>query len=103
GFADPALPASADLPRYPLRELWAAGLPLTLCTDNPGLSRTTLADEYIAASRMSGGLSLWETLALIRQGFLHAFLPAAEREALIKQADAAIFQRLTGLDGEGGA
>ena len=103
GFADPALPASAALPRYPLRELWAAGLPLTLCTDNPGLSRTTLADEYLAASRMSGGLSLWEALALIRQGFLHAFLPATEREALIKQADAAIFQRLTGLDGEGGA
>ena len=103
GFADPALPASADLPRYPLRELWAAGLPLTLCTDNPGLSRTTLADEYLAASRMSGGLSLWEALALIRQGFLHAFLPAAEREALIKRADAAIFQRLAGLAGEAGA
>lgn len=103
GFADPALPTSADLPRYPLRELWAAGLPLTLCTDNPGLSRTTLADEYLAASRMSGGLSLWETLALIRQGFLHAFLPAAEREALIKRADAELFQRLAGLDGEAGA
>jgi adenosine deaminase len=98
GFADPALPASAALPRYPLQELWAAGLPLTLCTDNPGLSRTTLADEYLAASRMSGGLSLWETLALIRQGFLHAFLSSAEREALIKQADAALFQQMAGLD-----
>ncbi len=100
GFADPALPASADLPRYPLRALWDAGLPLTLCTDNPGLSRTTLADEYLAASRMSGGLSLWETLALIRQGFLHAFLPAAEREALIKRVDADILLHLARLDEE---
>lgn len=95
GFADPAYPASADLPPYPLRRLWQAGLPLTVCTDNPGLSRTTLADEYLTASRMSGdGLSLWDTLALIRQGFLHSFLPIATREALIKQADAEIFRQL---------
>lgn len=99
GFADPAFPNSANLPRYPLRPLWAAGLPLTLCTDNPGLSRTTLADEYLAASRMSDpALSLWETLAMIRQGFLHAFLPAGERERLLKKADAALFQQLADCD-----
>lgn len=101
GFADPAFPDSAELPRYPLRALWQAGLPLTVCTDNPGLSRTTLADEYLAASRMSDpGLSLWEALAMIRQGFLHAFLPAGQRERLIKNADAALFAQLTGVNSE---
>lgn len=95
GFDDPAYPASAGLPRYPLGEFIQAGLPITLCTDNPGISRTTLAGEYLAAARMSeGGLTLWESLALIRQAFVHAFVPSAEREALIKQADAQMFALL---------
>jgi adenosine deaminase len=92
GFFDPAYPATDGLPRYPLRRFIQQGLPLTLCTDNPGISRTSLADEYLAAARMSeGGLTLWETLALTRQAFLHAFLPAADREALLKRMDEQVF------------
>ena len=95
GFADPAYPASTGLPRYPLRQFMQAGLPVTLCTDNPAISRTTLTEEYITAARMSeGGLSLWECLALMRQAFVHAFLPSAEREALLKRVDAQFFQRI---------
>lgn len=97
GFADPDEPASASLPRYPLRQFLQAGIPLTLCMDNPGISRTTLAHEYLAAARMSeGGLTQWEALALMRQGFVHAFLPSAEREALLKRADHAAFHQLNG-------
>lgn len=92
GFRDPDWPASHDHPRYPLPTLWEAGLPLTLCTDNPGISRTTLADEYLTAARLCGNLSLWDALAMIQQGFVHAFLPGQEREALRKQADARIYQ-----------
>lgn len=95
GFADPAYPASNAMPRYPLRAFMQMGLPLTLCTDNPAFSRTTLAGEYLAAARMSeGGLSQWEALALMRQAFVHAFLPSAEREALLKQVDAQMFALL---------
>jgi adenosine deaminase len=92
GFADPAVPASAGLPAYPLRGLLDVGLPLAICTDNPGISRTTLADEFIAAARMGGGLTLWEVLAVARAGFVHAFLPAATREALLARADAMVYQ-----------
>jgi adenosine deaminase len=74
------------LPPYPLRALIDLGVPLTLCTDNPGISRTTLAREYLLAGRLAG-LTRWEALALIKQGFLHAFLPAADREALLKSID----------------
>ena len=96
GFNDPAYPASTPLPRYPLRQFITSGLPLTLCTDNPGISRTTLSDEYLAAARMTeGGLTLWESLALMRQGFVHAFLPSAEREVLLKTADAEVFAQLS--------
>ncbi|MEO6319733.1 MAG: CRISPR-associated ring nuclease [Polaromonas sp.] len=92
GFADPDYPVSASLPRYPLRQFLDSGLPLTLCTDNPGVSRTTLAGEYLAAARMTpGGLTLWESLALMRQAFVHAFLPSAERETILKQVDQRVF------------
>jgi adenosine deaminase len=95
GFADPACPASTGHPAYPLRNFIHAGLPLTLCTDNPGISRTTLAGEYLAAARMTpGGITLWEALALVRQAFVHAFLPSAERERLLKRVDAQIYQTL---------
>jgi adenosine deaminase len=96
GFHDPAIPATHGCAPYPLNALWNAGLPLTLCTDNPGISRTTLADEYLAAARMTaGGISSWDALAIVKQGFSHAFLPARQREQLIKQADAAIYAQLT--------
>jgi adenosine deaminase len=97
GYRDPTLAASAPCPTYPLRTFINLGLPLTLCTDNPGISRTTLADEYLTAARMcQGGLSHWETLALIKQGFTHSFLPAAERETLLKHIDQSIYQQLAG-------
>lgn len=88
GYRDPAIAASADLPDYPLRGFMDAGLPIALCTDNPGLSRTGLAQEILAAARMTaGGLSQWQALALIRQGFAHAFIGAAERERIMKGVD----------------
>lgn len=96
GFRDPALPeVTARCARYPLRALLALGLPVAICTDNPGISRTEATEEIIVASRMSDPpLSLWEALALMRQGFVHSFLPAGEREELAKEVDRAVFELL---------
>lgn len=87
GFADPAVPASADCPRYPLAELLDTGVAVTLNTDNPGISRTTIAAEFAAAARMAGGLAPWRALALLRNAYEHAFVPAAERAALVRAAE----------------
>lgn len=87
GYADPAHPASHNCPPYPLPELWQAGVPVTLCTDNPGISRCTLASEYGTAARMNQGLSLWDALAMIKRGFVHAFADTSTRSRLIKAAD----------------
>ena len=95
GFSDQADPVTSGHSTYPLRRFIDSGLPVTLCTDNPGISRTTLAAEYLCAARMTeGGLSQWESLALMRQAFVHAFLPSAEREVLTKNADRSIFAQL---------
>ncbi len=95
GFKVPGDPQTASYATYPLMELWRKGLPLTLCTDNPGISRTTLTDEYITASLMSEGeLTLWDSLAMIKQGFTHGFLSGKEKERLLKQCDGYIYQQL---------
>ena len=63
---------------------------------------TTLADEYLAAARMGeGGLTLWETLALMRQAFSHAFAPAAEREAVRRAAERGVFAAIPAKWGRG--
>lgn len=68
---------------------------MTLCTDNPAISRTALAGEYLTAARMTdGGLSQWEALALMRQAFVHAFLPSQAREQLLKQVGTQVFASL---------
>lgn len=84
------------MPDYPLLQLWQnKGLPLTICTDNPGISKTTLANEYLAAARMSDGkLSQWDVLAMIKQGFVHAFLPGKQKETMLKQVDAQLYNLL---------
>ena len=93
-------------PDYPLKALWAAGLHVTINTDNPAFGRTNPAREFVEASRLCGGLSLWDALAILKQGFAHAFIPAEEREAMLKEVDRVIFEEtrklLAGYQGRGG-
>ncbi len=97
GYNDPRFPDSRKYPQYPLLELWKKGLPLTICTDNPGISRTTLADEYLTAAAMiDNQLSQWDVLAMIKQGFVHSFLSGSSKEALLKQVDAQLYQLISG-------
>ncbi|MFN3629279.1 MAG: adenosine deaminase [Casimicrobiaceae bacterium] len=86
GFADAAVPQSDGLPPYPLGEMMAAGLPLTINTDNPAISRTTVAQEFATAARMCDALTPWRALALLRLSYRHAFVPAAERLRLERRA-----------------
>lgn len=96
GFYDPRYPASQNYPQYPLLELWKKGLPLTICTDNPGISRTTLADEYLTAAAMiDNRLSQWDVLAILKQGFVHSFLSGSRKESLLKQVDAHLYHLIS--------
>jgi adenosine deaminase len=95
GFNDPAHAESSGFPTYPLRHMLDMGLPLSLCTDNPGISRTDIANEYLCAARMIDGLNLWETLALIRQGFMHSFLPAKARDQQLARLESIVFKRVS--------
>jgi adenosine deaminase len=74
GFQDPALGRSGEI--YPLEKYLAAGVKVTVNTDDPGMSRTSLSREYLKAARMAeNGLSCWDILQLIRNSFRAAFAP----------------------------
>lgn len=95
GYEDPDDPSSRSRGKYPLRDLLDLGIPVTLCTDNPGISQTELAAEFVTASRLVGGLTLWEALGILKAGFLHAFLPPDVRDELVRNLDVELFRRLS--------
>jgi adenosine deaminase len=107
GFRHPDIEATSSHPEYPLRSFIDHGVAVTLCTDNPGISRTSLPREYVSASAMvRGGITLWEALALMRQGMRSSFLPAADRRLLMEEGEARLREVMEGawpgLSGQNG-
>lgn len=71
---------------HPLGRYLAAGLTVTLCSDNWLMSGVTLSGEYALAARVFGlGRAELETLLL--NGFRSAFLPLPDRQQLIREAE----------------
>lgn len=73
-------PLSA-LAEHPVADLFFAGVPVTLSTDDPAMFETSLVREYEASA--SAGLGVADLIRVNEQGFKSAFLPEAEREALL--------------------
>ncbi len=77
-----------DAEIYPLRHYLNEGVGVTINTDNRGISRTTLTGEFLKACHLTeGGLSKWDILRIIRQGFLSGFLPLQQKNLLLHQAE----------------
>lgn len=70
------------LEAHPLRQMVDAGLPITLNSDDPTLFHTTLTDEFLLAAKHFG-FTIDEISAIALQGVRGAFLPPAEREAML--------------------
>ena len=93
GFQDSYLPYTGHLAAYPLKEYLNKGLRVTVNTDNPGISRTDSTIEFHRAARLtSGGLSIWDMLLLIRNGFKAAFCRRSLRQEMLRQAEAEILK-----------
>ncbi len=73
---------------HPLPQLHAAGVPISINTDDPTFFHTNLAEELIHVLDM--GLSEGEVLELVRNGFRHAFLEDATKQAYLAELDRAI-------------
>jgi adenosine deaminase len=77
--------AAASIETHPLPEYLRRGLNVVLNTDNRLMSGTTLADEYEVASKALG-LGFDDLARMALNGFESAFLPWADRQALVSRA-----------------
>lgn len=68
---------------YPLKEYLRRGLKVCLNTDDCGISRTTLSQEFLKAAELCSGLTLWDCIVLIRNSLVMAFCDTHTKEKLM--------------------
>ena len=91
GFRDSYLSETGSKPEYPLKDYLDRGLRVTVNADNPGISRTDFSRELHRAARLTpGGLSIWEILKIVRNGFKASFAEHDTRSRLLREAEAEI-------------
>jgi len=74
---------------HPIREYVKAGVAVTVNTDNRLFSHTSVTDELFLVHSQCG-VPADAIKQIILNGFRHAFLPRADKEHLIRQAEAAL-------------
>jgi aminodeoxyfutalosine deaminase len=74
---------TAGYEQHPLASFFRRGLPVTLSSDDPAMFETTVSGEYLHAHRM--GLKPTELVSIAEASFQHAFLPAEEKTALLRE------------------
>lgn len=74
--------ADARLNDHPLPKLFRAGIPVSLSTDDPAMFDTDLSREFGTLDQMD--LRKQEIISIAEGGFSGAFLPPAEKSALLQ-------------------
>ncbi len=69
--------------KYPLAEYIRRGLKVSLNTDDQGISRTNLANEFLKASELCPELTLWDFIVLIRNSVSMAFCDSKTKTRLM--------------------
>ena len=77
-----------SLENHPIRQLFDAGVKVTVSTDDPLSFGNTLADEYTALVEQRG-FSRKEIVQLMRNGFEVALMPDAQKKPWLEQLDTA--------------
>jgi len=78
--------AVASIDEHPLPALVAAGVPVTINSDDPPMFGTTLEEEYAVAARLLG-LDAGGVAGLARAAVHASFLPAAGKSRLLTEID----------------
>ena len=71
---------------HPISLYHKAGVPVLLCTDDPGILRTSLTEQYVLAA-LRYGFSYGEMKEFAHNAISYSFLTATEREELGTQLD----------------
>lgn len=79
---------------YPLKTYMEAGLEVSVATDNRYIHRepdNDLTSEYMAAARLSNGLTRWEILQIVKAGFKNAFLAKDDIQCLVSEMENRVY------------
>ena len=79
--------AYPSLAEHPIGPLWEAGVNVSVNSDDPPFFATTLVDELHAVTNLVG-LTRADLAELQRRAARAAFLPAADRQDLVRRIDA---------------
>jgi adenosine deaminase len=82
--------------RHPLRQFLRAGVPVVIATDDEGVARSDLTNEYQRAVEEQG-LSYAEVKAISRNSIEFSFLPAEDKARLRQALEAALAAFETGI------
>jgi|WetSurMetagenome_2_1015567.scaffolds.fasta_scaffold212228_1 adenosine deaminase len=66
---------------HPIKQLFEAGVPITINTDDPTFFRTTLNEEYIHAHQI--GIGVNDLMSIIQNGFFYSFLREEEKRVFL--------------------
>lgn len=86
--------AVPSLPEHPLPTLVAAGVPITINSDDPPMFSTTLNQEYLVAAELLK-LDRDGIADLARQGVRYSFLDAAGKAAILSEIEAYLLGSLS--------
>lgn len=87
-YRDYSINSTSKMRIYPLKQYLQKGIKACICSDDPGISRTDISKEYLKAAKMTkGGLSKWNILTIIRNGFVGSFQTRENKQKLISEAE----------------
>jgi adenosine deaminase len=73
---------------YPLKDYLDMGLKVSVNPDHPGISRTDFTRELHRAARMTPvGLSIWNMLKIVHNGFKTSFADHTVRNRMLREAE----------------
>lgn len=87
--------AVPSLAEHPLAQLVAAGVPVSINSDDPPMFSTTLNGEYLVAAGLLG-LSESGLAEIARAGVRHSFAADAQKAAILAEIDAYVAGRRPG-------
>lgn len=89
--------------RYPFYDFIQDGLKITINTDNPAVSDSTLSEEFVTAARLfhtnkknkeQFWISKWGILKILKNGFSSAFMDREEKRQLMRAVEEEIYQKI---------
>jgi adenosine deaminase len=84
------------LNQHPLYAFYQLGIPVTINTDDPSISNTTLTDEFLVATR-GAGVPFRVLPQLVLNAANAAFLPQPEKGRLVEWFEQALKKSLAGV------